>query len=239
MYLLAGLFKLFGSSVLVERLAAAVSTSFLVVTLYALARKFCGRVIAFGAMLLCMVWLIGEMMMTSISNPAICVLILWTSWLILPVTDDKLQRRRALAAGFLTAVLFFIRYDMGVEIAVANLLAMAMMMWMQEPGSRRSLRRLATTVIGPYLGAFILPIVPAAIAYLSVAPIHDLLYDVVIYMAKYYRAGRALPFPKLQLGPLFPEDLCLSTADPDCVGRLGGCSLGDDGQEKSRGGTGD
>ncbi len=206
LYLLAGLFKLFGPSILVERLAAAVSTSCLVVTLYALARKFCGRGIAFGAGLLCMLWLIGEMMAASISNPGICVLILWTSWLILPVPDDKLQRRRALAAGFLTAVLFFIRYDIGVEIAAANLLATVIMLWMQGPGSRRSLRRFVAAVVGPYLAAFIITIVPAAIAYLSVAPIHDLLYDVVIYMAKYYRAGRGLPLPKLQLGPLFAED---------------------------------
>ena len=48
-------------------------------------------------------------------------------------------------------------------------------------------------------------VVPFAAAYLSVAPLHALLYDVVLYNAKYYRLGRGLPFPTLSFGPRFED----------------------------------
>jgi hypothetical protein len=204
-YLLGGLFKLFGSSVLVERLADVFFNSCLVVTMYALARKFCSRAIAVAAAVICVLWLIGLMLLESMMNPTLCTLALWTSWLILPQTDDRLQRRRALCAGLLTAIMFLFRYDMAVGFVAANLAAMVIMTWLQERGARRTLRRLVATAIGPYLAAFAVVVIPAALVYLSVAPLHDFLYDVVIYMAKYYRVGRGLPFPIPRLGPTFQE----------------------------------
>jgi hypothetical protein len=147
-----------------------------------------------------MLWVIGLVMGVGFLSQALCILTLWTSWLILPEPDERLQRRRALAAGFLAAITFLFRYDLGVGIVAANVVAMVIMMWLQEPRESRSPRRLVTRMIGPYIAAFVITVSPAAIAYLSVAPIHDLLYDVVIYMAKYYRLGRALPFPKFGPG---------------------------------------
>ena len=199
-YILGGLFKLFGPSVLVERLASVFSNSCLVVTMYLLVRKFCGRALAAGAAIVCMLWVIGLAMGVGLISQALCILTLWTSWLILPVTDERLQRRRAVAAGALAAITFLFRYDLGVGIVAANVVAMVIMTWLQKPRERRSPHWLVTRMIGPYLAAFLIAVSPAAIAYLSVAPIHDLLYDVVIYMAKYYRLGRALPFPRFQSG---------------------------------------
>jgi hypothetical protein len=206
LYLLAGWFKLFGPSVLAERLTNAFFCSGVVVTIYVLARRFCGRVLTAAAMVLCIVWLIGLMMPESMMYPAQSLLALWTSWLVIPVRDDGVQRRRALGAGFLAAMMFLFRYDKGLGIVAANFMAIAIMRWMQPPAVRRSPKELIAREIGPYLAAFSIIVIPAAIAYLSVAPIYDLLYDVVIYMAKYYRVGRGQPLPKLQLGPMFRED---------------------------------
>jgi hypothetical protein len=204
-YLLACLFKLFGVSVLVERLADIFSASLLVVTLYALARRFCHRVVAAVVAVVCLLWVIGLTMSQSLMNPALCTLIVWISFLIVPVASKRLQRQRALIAGFLAAIVFLFRYDMAVGLAAANFAAVLAMNWMQEPSARRSLGWLVKTVIAPYLAAFAITAAPAAIAYLLVAPLHDLLYDVVFYMAKYYRAGRGLPFPVPRFGPTFYE----------------------------------
>jgi dolichyl-phosphate-mannose-protein mannosyltransferase len=203
LYLLAGLFKLFGPSVLVERLTDISACAGLAATLYVMVRKFCDRALASVAVFVCVLWVIGSTMTESLIPPAVCILTLWTSWLILPVGDERRQRKRSLGAGFLAAVMFLVRHDTALGIVAANFAAVMIMMWLQEPGSGRSLRRLFATVIGPYLAAFAITVTPAAIAYLAVAPLHDLLYDVVLYMAKYYRAGRGLPFPKPQLGPTF------------------------------------
>src|SRR6185437_5623603 len=143
-YLFAALFKLFGTSVFVERLAAAFSGSWLIVSLYLLARKFCGRGLAFSAGFVCMLWSIGLGLTQSLANSSMCMLTLWTSWLILPSTDDRRQRRRALAAGFLAAIIFFFRYDLGAGTVVANLVAMVIMTWLQKPGEGRSPHRLVT-----------------------------------------------------------------------------------------------
>ena len=206
LYLLAALFKLFGESVLVERLAETVSAACLVVSMFVLARRFCSRAVSIGAVGLCLLWVIGETMMQSLMNPALCTLTLWTAWLILPVGNPSRQRRRSFAAGLLAAAMFLFRYDMGLGLVAANLTAAWLMLWMREGGLRRGLRSLLSTMLWPYLVGFAIPVFPAAVAYLSVAPLHALLYDVVIYNAKYYRIGRGLPLPRLQLGDKF-EDL--------------------------------
>ena len=205
LYLLAGLFKLVGPSVLAERLADISFAAGLVVTLYALTRKFCGRHLAAGAAMVGLLWAIGLFMTESLMIPALCTLILWASWLILPVRDVLSQRRRAVGAGVLTAIMFFFRYDVGIEIIAANLVAVVIIRWLEKPATRRSTGGLITSVIGPYLVAFAITVAPAAIAYLSVAPLRDLLYDIVIYTAKYYRIGRELPFPIPRPGPAFGE----------------------------------
>ena len=207
LYLLAGLFKLVGPSVLAERLAdISFANAGLVVTLYVLTRKFCGRALAAGAAMVGLLWAIGLIDERRVSLiPALCTLILWASWLILPVRDVLSQRRRAVGAGVLTAIMFLFRYDLAVGTIAANLVAMVIIRWLEKPATRRSTGGLITSVIGPYLVAFAITVAPAAIAYLSVAPLRDLLYDIVIYTAKYYRVGRELPFPVPRPGPAFGE----------------------------------
>ncbi len=144
-------------------------------------------------------------MAVSVMNGMLSTLTLWTSWLILPAAGERLQRRRALGAGLLAGVTFLFRYDIGLSVAVANLAAVFAITWLQLAAARRPLRRVLATVVGPYIAAFVVTIMPFVVAYLSVAPLHDLVYDVVIYMSKYYRAGRGLPFPIPRFGPTFDD----------------------------------
>jgi hypothetical protein len=90
-------------------------------------------------------------MMTISAMNALCTLTFLTSWLSLPVGSKRLQRRRAVWAGILPAIMFLFRYDYGVSMVVANLAAAAIMMGMQGPGLRKPLGRVVTAVILPPL----------------------------------------------------------------------------------------
>lgn len=205
LYLFAALFKVFGMSVLVERLADCFSCACTVVSLYVLARTCCRRWIAMAAALLCMVWMVGLMLNQSLMNPALCALILWATWLVIPSREPASQRRRALLAGLLAGLASLFRYDMGLGLVGANLFSALLLLWMRERDLKPALRAFLTQELAPYLATFALTLVPAAIAYLSVAPWHDLLYDVVLYSARYYRLARNLPFPVPALGPRFED----------------------------------
>ena len=205
LYLLAGLFKVFGTSVLVERLTLAFASSGLALSVYVLARKFCSQAISFAAAVLCLTWILGELMRQAVMNPLIPTLALWACWMVVPVNDARLQRRRAAIAGVLSGVLFLFRYDMGIGLLVANLFGVAVVLWMRERGLGRAVHSLVKRILWPYVAGFAIVSVPAMLAYLSVAPLHDLLYDIVLYSSKYYRVARRLPFPWRHSGRLFED----------------------------------
>jgi len=202
LYLLAGLFKIFGPSVLVERLSECLLAAFLVLSVYWLTRRYCSRAVSVGAACVCVLWVIGQMMYQSLMNP-LCTFAVWASWLMLPVDNASRQRRNSLVAGLSAAMMFLFRYDMGAGLVAANIASALLMFSMRERSLRRGLSGLHKNVLWSYVVGFAIPVVPAALAYLSVAPLHDLLYDVVIYNAKYYRFGRGLPLPKLVFGEAF------------------------------------
>lgn len=205
LYILAGLFKLFGPSVLVERLAAGCSDSLLVMSLYILTRRFCSRAISLAAAALCTTWVVGLILLQNLMKSTVPLLALWACWLIVSPEGAVSRRRRSAGAGLLAGTVFLFRYDMGVGIALANLLAAVLILWINRRDFVPAITAFAKEVLWPYLAGFGVLAVPAAILYFSVAPLHDLLYDIVLYSSKYYVASRRLPFPRLS-GPQF-EDL--------------------------------
>lgn len=205
LYLLAGLFKVFGTSVLVERLTFSFAASGLVLSTYVLAHKFCSRAISFAVAVLCLLWILGEFMRQGLMNPLIPALALWACWMVVPVNEARLQRRRAAIAGVLSGILFLFRYDMGIGLAVANLFGVGVVLWLRDRDVRRAARSLATRILWPYAAGFAIVSVPPMLAYLSVAPLHDLLYDIVLYSSKYYRVARRLPFPTRHSGRQFED----------------------------------
>ncbi len=203
LYLLAGLFKLFGMSVLVERLTGVLAASLLIVSVYVLARKYCGPKVASFAGLLGFVWIATDLIQ-GFGPPLVCIPLLWSTWLVLPATKAAMQRRRAFGAGLLVGVLFLFRYDMGIGVACAHAIAIFIFATLKADGPKQRLRWLRE--MWPYPVGVVAVLTIPAIAYLRVAPLHDLLYDVFLFQAKYYRAGRGLPLPTLTYKSL-----------PDCV----------------------
>lgn len=204
LYILAGLFKLFGSSVLVERLTALSASAFLGTTIYALARKFCTELVSFGALLLAILWMIGENLMQSFLISSVCALLLWSTYLTLRKPGAALSRRRVFAAGLLVGILTTFRYDMGFFVAASHVVTLTVALWL-DPEERSSRLRSIALQVCCYLAGFAAIVIPVIGAYAAVAPMHDLLYDIVLYTARYYRAGRALPPPSFTWGPQFSD----------------------------------
>jgi hypothetical protein len=204
LYLLAGLFKFFGSSVLVERLTGIFLATLVIFSVYVLARKYCGPRVAILSALLGFLWTSADLIQ-GFGPPLLCIPLLWSTWLIVPVTNATMQRRRAFGAGLLVALVFLFRYDMGVGVACAHALATFIFAMLRADGSKKGLRWIAGEM-WPYPMGVVTVLAVPVLGYLTVAPLHDLLYDVFLFQAKYYRTARGLPLPRLTYAAL-----------PDCV----------------------
>jgi hypothetical protein len=189
-YLLAGVFRMLGPSVLAERLVVLVANGFLAVSLYALAQRICGRLTAAAAFIVCVLWMIGLGIGQVLQVPLFALVMLWSTWLILPIFQGELPVKRTLTAGLLVGLATLCRYDYGAGLIASHVIVMAVAIWWRRGGLRT-----AGAEVGTYLLGVAILVIPAAIAYVAVAPLHDLLYDIVLYTAKYYRVARELPFP--------------------------------------------
>ncbi len=202
-YLLAGLFRLFSVSVLVERIAGVFASSLLVLSMYALTRRYTARWIAVAATVVGLLWVAMDTIQ-GLLPPAVCLPILWSTWLLVPVVNP-VEQRRTFGAGLLVGALFLLRYDLGVGIACAHLVATALFVLAREGRTSSRVRRI-WGVVWPYASGFAAIVAGPAICLSRVAPLHDLLYDVFLFQAKYYRMGRALPLPRVSFDTL-----------PDCI----------------------
>lgn len=199
LYFLAGLFRVFGTSVLVERLQGVVTSSLLILSVYWVSRRYCARWIALGAAVLAGLWTATDLIQGFLPA-AICLLTLWSTWLLVPERTPH-SRWRAFGAGMVVALLFLLRYELGIALAFSHLTALVLFALLTSRRASEQVRRIAE-VWWPYAAGFLVVVIGPAIAYLRVAPLHDLLYDVFLFQAKYYRMARGLPLPRLSFDTL-------------------------------------
>jgi hypothetical protein len=192
-YILAGLFKLFGPSLLAERLFDLLIKGLVVTTVYAVASSYCRRSIALFASVVTALWLFG-LNEYGLAVTPVSLLNLIGSFLILPAFRERVSIRRMLAAGAVSGMAFLFRYDTGVALIGIHACVLAIAVCLQTKGLSNRLRAFAT-LFWPYLaGVALLTVVPA-LYYLSVAPLAPLLQDIIFFPSKYYFRGRNLPFP--------------------------------------------
>ena len=187
-YMLAGLFKLFGQSVLIARLLWISDIAFGGVGVYILARRLAGSKWAAAALAVSVLWNESLGLKTLFT--------VWSTWLLLPLFERQLTRRRSFAAGLLVGLAMTFRYDTGVGLACIHVVIMAVAVFLTEPDARQRLRA-GTSALWPYLVGFATSVVPLFVIYMAVGALHDFLYDIVLYPRKYYYAARNLPFPRV------------------------------------------
>jgi hypothetical protein len=195
-YILAGLFKIFGPSLLVERLFDLLIKALVVTTVYAIVLGCCRKSIAIFISILTVLWIfsIGEF---GLATTPVSLINLVSSAILLPLFVGPVLTRRMFAAGALTGLALLFRYDTGIALLAIHLLVIvvAVLLRAKDTPTETSLRSFASA-IWPYLLGFALLTAPAAIYYFSVASAAPLFHDIFLYPSKYYRRDRSLPFPR-------------------------------------------
>jgi hypothetical protein len=199
-YILSGLFKIFGTSLLAERLFDLLIKALIVTTVYAIVLSYCRRTVAIFISVVTILWLYG-MKEFGLATTPVSLLNLVGSYLILPIFVGRVSTRRMFAAGAITGMAALFRPDTGIALAGIHACAISIAIYLRVEGTANRLRMFAST-FWPYLLGFALLTIPAAIYYLSVAPLAAMLADIVFYPAKYYHRGRYLPFPGIHLKEL-------------------------------------
>lgn len=193
-YVLAGLFRLFGQTVLTARLYDIALKSALLTGFYALLVPLVRRRVAVYATALALCWLFVLNVNSGTAVVPVSLLALLVSWLLLPAFRQTPSHQRLFALGALAALATLFRYDIGLALLGIELCAMATATCLRIPGTRARLRAFLA-LLWPTLAAFVVLLLPAAIYYLRRAPFSDLYNDVVFYPHLYYYRYRNLPFP--------------------------------------------
>jgi hypothetical protein len=190
-YLVAGLFKLFGETILVERLFDLVLKGLVVTAIYTITSSYCRRSVAVCTTAIALFWLYGLNGSGSTIIP-VSLLNLFGCFLILPVFLRRVSIGRMFAAGAVAGAAVLFRYDTGLALVGIQAFVVVIAIYLREESSR--LRTCAST-IWPYLLGLMVVTLPPALYYLAVAPIHPLIRDIILFSVRYYHSSRNLPFP--------------------------------------------
>jgi hypothetical protein len=194
-YILAGLLKIFGPSLLAERLFDLLIKALVVTTVFAIASSYCRRSIALFVSVVTALWLFG-LNEYGLAITPVSLLNLIGSVLILPAFRGRVSIRRMLAAGAVSGMASLFRYDTGIALLGIHACVLVIAICLRTKGLPNRLRTFATAFWPYLLGFAVLTVIPA-LYYLSVAPLAPLLQDIVLFPRRYYFRGRNLPFPAL------------------------------------------
>jgi hypothetical protein len=115
---------------------------------------------------------------------------------LLPVFEGETAWQPMMGAGALAGVVALFRYDVGAALALVQTCSIGIAVWLRQ-SSRRPDWRAAASVLLPYWFGITVVFLPVALLFLSVAPIHSWVHDILIYPAKYYVRARRLPMPRI------------------------------------------
>jgi hypothetical protein len=201
LYLLAGLFRLFGHSIFLERLFDLFSKALVVTSVYALTSVYCHRLIAACTSVTALFWLFSFSQWPGSPVVPVSLLNIVGSALIVPVFLGMISTGRMFTAGTVAGLAALFRYDTGIALVVIHACALSIAVYLQGGELSSNLRRFAS-IIWPYLLGFAVLTLPPLIYYFSVAPVGPLVHDMILYPARYYHRGRNLPFPGVRVHTL-------------------------------------
>jgi hypothetical protein len=194
-YILAGLFKLFGASVLVERVWDTVVRAMIVTIAFLIVQRAMSRHEGFLAAGLVLIWMCFLGYYAYPVFPSLLFALLGALCL-LPVFGDRRSKPLLFSSGLCIGVSVLFRYDVGFfAFATLTLVSAGYVLSRPLPPGAR-LADLLRVLLPAYFGLGILCI-PVAAAYAANGMLHDFLFDVVYFQAQFYARMRTLPFPNL------------------------------------------
>jgi hypothetical protein len=233
-YIVAALFKLFGPSVLAERLWDTAVKMIAVVLVYLIGLQSSGRRLALAAALLCIPWLAAFRFYNYPLYPALtsalgCLLFM------LPVLRGRTEARFRTLSGLCAGVACLFRYDMGLFVGAAVGGTSALFLVRNVRPATRLAAGLPRA-LAPFLGGIAIVLVPLAIAYLAEGAARGFVFDLIV-VPPTNAVMRSLPFPGLtallsqpvELSVYFPLLTCAAALlavarprfDPDCGPAIG------------------
>jgi hypothetical protein len=194
-YALAALYKFFGVSVLVERVWDTIVRGCSVVLVFVIVDRVASRPLAILATAASLVCLGSFGSFGYPVFPALAATLMGLAFLM-PAFDSKAAGSGLVAAGVSAGVTMLLRYDVGFSTFGAMSAVLALRTWFGSPDRTHRIRAIVRTLILYSLG-FAVVIVPVATAFAFCGAMPDLIFDVVVYPARYYVKMRSLPFPRL------------------------------------------
>ena len=191
-YVIAGLFKLFGTSVLVERVWDTLIRAGVVALAFCIVRQV-GRPLdgvfaaAMTAVWLGVVGVYGYPVFPAEFFTLLAVL------LMTPVFANRLSVASLVGSGVCIGITVLFRYDVGFY-AFLGLNAAATTHVLSSKRSVGPLRSLLRVLAPVWLGTAAV-VLPVAAAYLVVGALPDFTFDIVTYPARFYARMRSLRFP--------------------------------------------
>jgi hypothetical protein len=196
-YVVAGLFRVFGESIFIERMLFALISGLVVTAAFCIASSYCNRTITAWATVSMALWLFA---MNSVEGSALIPVSFFTlvaTAILLPVFLGPLPRKRALATGILAGCATLWRYDCGVGLLAVLGGITLFARFFQTHSFSGWLKSFAST-FWPVLAGFALIVVPPALYYLSVASFRDFYFDIAYFPSRFYLRARNMPFPGLR-----------------------------------------
>lgn len=193
-YLLAWIFKIFGTTIFIERLLdLCIRAAIVAVIFHIISAKSSFRYAIAGATVAGL-WLGSVGLYGYPVYPAL-LLALASVQKLSQVTNNSQNPFHPLIAGILTGLCALFRYDVGFFLMLANLLAMSyVQIYMKDPSknTNKLIHNIALYVTGSAP-----PVLIVLTWYASTGALSGFMHDVISYPTQYYADQRALPFPGL------------------------------------------
>ena len=193
-YILAGLFKLVGPSILAERLLDLLFESAIVTTLYWVLIGYCRRSVALATSVTSILLMYGLQITEGYATVPIALISLLSAAWMLPLFDRGLSRRRTLGLGMLAAVATLYRYDTGIALLAVQALVIAVSTYVR-PDTLASHLKTFLSRFWLCLAGFAVVTLPPALYFVAHSSISPLINDIFILQGRNYHRGRNLPFP--------------------------------------------
>ncbi len=200
-YILAGIFKIFGSTLNVARTWSVLVMWMLAVGAALLANRVSGRVGAAIAVLI-VTTAAGSYGFYAQPIPTALVFTLASAYFFMDYLD-RLRTRNLWLSGVFTGLATVVRHDIGLYTFLAQIFILApFTFYILMPGNMKKRRKFRQCLksMAPLGWGLILIIAPVAVLLAAFVPLREVIESLIVFPLKVYPKVRALPYPAILPG---------------------------------------
>lgn len=212
LYVVAGLFKIFGPSILIERIFNSIVSFLIIIFTYLLTRKIVSKEFIFVFTIIIATFWVGLNQYYANMNLAILFSLICSFYYVDYIKNN--QNSYLVLTGIFTGLSALFRLDVGIYIFLSVTLTLITFEGFTHLKLDLILKENLVNVFKKwliFLGGTLIILLPPIIYFLYFVPINELISLFVVFPAKIYPAYRNLPFPSLELDTFFPFYLAITT----------------------------